>query len=94
MQALCLPLGWEEEKSQNQSSHFTDEDLRPREFRPYVQGPKASQWPAQDHIMVSQLTQVSAISTAVAMANFSFYSLERLKKNGSRILSFRIPCRL
>lgn len=77
MQAFCLPLGWEAEKSKNQSSHFADEDLRPREFRPHVQGLRASQWPAQDHIMVSQLTQSSAISTLVAMAKFSFCSLER-----------------
>lgn len=53
------------------------------EFRPHVQGPKASQWPAQDHIMVSQLTQFSVIATAITMAKFSFCSLEGYKKVGS-----------
>lgn len=48
----------------DQSSHFTDGDLRPREF-------KVQPWQTQDHIMVSQFTQFSAISAIVAMANCS-----------------------
>lgn len=52
----------------DQSSHFTDGDLRPREFK--VPEPA---WQTQEHIMVSQFTQFSAISATVAVANLSFY---------------------
>lgn len=56
-------------------------ETRGPEFGPHVQArAKASQWPAEDCIMVSQPTQVSIISTVVAIAKFSFCSLERSKK--------------
>lgn len=68
-QAGPLPsLGTGKREITDQSSHFTDGDLRQREFKVPEPG-----WQTQDHIMVSQFTQFSATSATVAMANFSFY---------------------
>lgn len=38
-----------------------------------VKGVIGSAWQTQEHIMVSQFTQFSAISATVAVANLSFY---------------------
>lgn len=55
-------------------------ETRGPEFGPHVQGPKASQWPAEDRTMVSQATQVSVISTAVAISKIFILLFGEVKK--------------
>lgn len=88
-QAGPLPsLGIGRREITDQSSHFTDEDLRPR-----VKVPEPA-WQTEDHIMVYQFTQFRAILATVAMANCSFCPWRSEKRQGANyVLGFPVGFR-